>query len=533
MTLNVVPGTIYHMDNLDALRGMNSSIVDLIATDPPFNTGRNRESVGGKYVDQWRWEENVHRSWMDDIRDTNRPLVEVIEAAEHAHSENLGAFLCFLSVRLLEMKRVLKDTGSIYLHCDPTASHYIKAVMDAVFGAKNFRNEIVWKRQSSNNAVTKSYGKIADYILFYVMSEQATWNQVYQELSEIQLKRYRPDSSGRLYKVENLTVPSPSPNRMFEWRGTMPKNRGWAYSREQLEELWTQGRIKTTRDGRPRLDGLIKYLDEQAPGQKAQSIWTDIPRVGNTSKARTGYPDQKPVSLYERIVAASSNPGDLVLDPFCGCGTTLVAARNLDRQSIGIDRNDDAKAMILCNLASMKKAEVDEFRQKSQHTDPGWIDRILAKHEASFTDVPPERTDEDTEAIPGLPQVHRRQERALFSHAEMKDMLLDQWGLQCWGCEFSLPDAPRNRRYFDLDHINPKSGGGTNHLDNRAVLCGPCNGQKSDKLTLVALRIDVLGGRKQANAHPIDLKQTATWARTQELEAFLAREREEKPLFTR
>ena len=143
---NITPGTIFHMDNLAALRGMNSGIVDLIATDPPFNTGRNRESVGGKYVDQWRWEENVHRSWMDDIRDDNRPLVEVIEAAEHAHSENLGAFLCFLGVRLLEMRRILKETGSIYLHCDPTASHYIKAVMDAVFEARNFRNEVVWQR---------------------------------------------------------------------------------------------------------------------------------------------------------------------------------------------------------------------------------------------------------------------------------------------------------------------------------------------------------------------------------------------------
>lgn len=156
---NVTPGTGFHMDNLLALRGMNSSIIDLIAMDLPFNTGRNREAVGGQYSDQWFWVEKIHGPWMEQIKDSNRAIVEVIEAAMHTHSENLGAFLCFLSVRLIEFRRVLKDNGSIYFHCDPMAIHYTKGVMDVIFGAKNFRNEIVWKRQTSNNAVTKSYGK--------------------------------------------------------------------------------------------------------------------------------------------------------------------------------------------------------------------------------------------------------------------------------------------------------------------------------------------------------------------------------------
>lgn len=565
MTLNVVPGTIYHMDNLDALRGMNSSIIDLIATDPPFNTGRNRESVGGKYVDQWRWEENVHRSWMDDIRDTNRPLVEVIEAAEHAHSENLGAFLCFLGVRLIEMKRVLKDTGSIYVHLDPTASHYVKGIMDAVFGARNFRNEIVWKR-TSGRSDAKKFGAIHDTILYYSKGDSPTWNPIHLPHDPEYVKKFyrHDDGDGRgPWRSADLTAAGlRSGLSGASWRGVNPgkvgRHWGTPTGGGMYEYIIKNNIIPGWPDAYPtvpdRLDALdaagliywpkkkggvpcLKRYLASTKGNAACDVITDIIPVQTHATERTGYPDQKPVLLYERIIAASSNPGELVLDPFCGCGTTLVAAHNLDRQSIGIDRNDDAKAMILCNLANMKKAEVDDLRQKSQHTDPGWIDRILAKHEASFTNVPPERTDEDTEAIPGLPQVHRRKERALFSHAEMKDMLLDQWGpkgvLQCWGCEFSLPDTKRNRRYFDLDHINPKSGGGTNHLDNRAVLCGPCNGQKSDKLTLVALRIDVLGGRKQANAHPIDLKQTTTWARSQEIEALLAREREEKPLFTR
>lgn len=225
MTLNVVPGTIYHMDNLDALRGMNSSIIDLIATDPPFNTGRNRESVGGKYVDQWRWEENVHRSWMDDIRDTNRPLVEVIEAAEHAHSENLGAFLCFLGVRLIEMKRVLKDTGSIYVHLDPTASHYVKGIMDAVFGARNFRNEIVWKR-TSGRSDAKKFGAIHDTILYYSKGDSPTWNPIHLPHDPEYVKKFyrHDDGDGRgPWRSADLTAAGlRSGLSGASWRGVNP-----------------------------------------------------------------------------------------------------------------------------------------------------------------------------------------------------------------------------------------------------------------------------------------------------------------------
>ena len=228
-SLNVVPGTIYHMDNLDALRGMNSGIVDLIATDPPFNTGRNREAVGGKYVDQWRWEENVHRSWMDDIYDNNRPLVEVIEAAEHAHTANLGAFLCFLGVRLLEMKRVLKDTGSIYVHLDPTASHYVKGIMDAVFGARNFRNEIVWKR-TSGRSDAKKFGAIHDTILYYSKGEGPTWNPIHTPHDPEYVKKFyrHDDGDGRgPWRSADLTAAGlRSGLSGASWRGVDPKKKG-------------------------------------------------------------------------------------------------------------------------------------------------------------------------------------------------------------------------------------------------------------------------------------------------------------------
>ena len=349
MTTNSVSynRTLFLLDNLPVLRGLDSDSVDLIATDPPFNKGvpafkgKTKAGRGVEFKDVWNWNDDVQTEWLGELKDDHPRLFNMIHYANESAGDDMGAFLCWMSVRMLEMHRVLKPTGSIYLHCDPTASHYLKAMMDAVFGRKNFRNEIVWKRQTSNNSATKKYGAIADYILFYVKSDDATWNQVYHQRSDIEMREYRRDADGRLYKTENLTAPSLTHTRMFEWRGTTPKH-GWRYSLERLEELWAAGRIKTDKEGRPLLRGHIRYLDEAASGQKAQSIWTDIFRVGNTAKERTGYPTQKPLKLYKRMIEASSNPSDIVLDPFAGCATTCVAAEQLGRQWIGIDIEEES-----------------------------------------------------------------------------------------------------------------------------------------------------------------------------------------------
>ena len=510
--LNFVPGTIFHMDNLDALRGMNSNTIDLIATDPPYNTGRNREGKGGKYPDQWLWDDAVHPEWMAQIRDDNRALVEVIEAAMHAQDKDFGAFLCFMGQRLIEMRRVLKPTGSIYLQCDTTASHYLKASMDAVFGKDNFRNEIAWKRHESHNNANR-YGNVVDKILYYG-SDARTWNQQYGPYSEEQLSRYKQDDNGRYYRRDDMTAPSPNDSRRFEWRGTTPgPNRSWAHGLEELERLWDAGLIAVKRDGTPALDGHIKYLDE-AKGQPLLNIWTDIKRVSNTSKERTGYPDQKPVALYERIILASSNVGDLVFDPFCGCGTTIMAARENGRRWVGVDRSDNARYMILCRLAGLKKDEVEDMREKTKHTDPGYVDRMLAKHEAVFTREPPARTDDGDESTPVLQQVYSKRERSVFTRAQMRHLLFNRFGSHCWGCDFEAPAGDRGIQYLELDHVNPKSGGGSDHLDNRALLCGPCNGPggKGEDLSLVGLRKKVLGV-KAARTHRIDLKEASEWCR--------------------
>jgi DNA modification methylase len=247
------------------------------------------------------------------------------------------AYLVMMAPRLVEMRRVLKATGSIYLHCDPVASHYLKLLMDAIFGPANFRNEIVWQRTNAHNMRTKGYVRANDSILSFSKSGDFLFVEQYTDYGPEQLKRFKPDENGRLYKAENMTFSTVNPSRQFEWRGTKPPaNRSWGASLEKLEEWYAEGRILLKRNGSPRLDGLKIYLDD-TKGKPLTTNWTDIPRISNTAPERLGYPTQKPEALLERIIRAGSSEGDLVLDPFCGCGTTVAAAQRLNRRWIGID----------------------------------------------------------------------------------------------------------------------------------------------------------------------------------------------------
>ncbi|MDX2141227.1 MAG: DNA methyltransferase [Chloroflexota bacterium] len=249
------------------------------------------------------------------------------------------AYLVMMTARLVELHRVLKATGSLYLHCDPTASHYLKIILDTIFGAENFRNEIVWKRTNSHNDANK-FGRIHDTILYYAKNtRQVTFNKQFMDYSQEYIdSEFRQDNEGRWYKVEDLTAPyRGGTGGRFEFHGRLPgPTRMWRMRQEEMESLWTAGRIKTDSDGIPLLRGEIVYLDEKA-GMPVQDWWDDILRVGNTAKERLNYPTQKPVALLERIIAASSNPGDVILDPFAGCGTAIAAAQKLGRKWIGID----------------------------------------------------------------------------------------------------------------------------------------------------------------------------------------------------
>jgi site-specific DNA-methyltransferase (adenine-specific) len=256
---------------------------------------------------------------------------------------DMMAYLAMMAARLIELHRVLKPTGSLYLHCDPTASHYLKILLDAVFGKENFRNEIVWKRTTSHSD-SKTWSRIHDVIFFKTKSGKFTWNTPRAAYDDSYLsEKYRhDDKDGRgLYRLGDITSPSPRPNMMYEWLGFPSPPNGWRFSRETMQTLDTDGKIWYPRKRDGQLDTtkrpqVKRYLSERE-GSVVGSVWTDIPPLNSQAQERLGYPTQKPVALLTRIIKASSNAGDVVLDPFCGCGTTIEAADLLDRRWIGID----------------------------------------------------------------------------------------------------------------------------------------------------------------------------------------------------
>ena len=343
---------LYYGDNLEVMRDhLKDESIDLIYLDPPFNskrdynllfktpTGHDSDAQVTAFVDSWHWGSQAEQEFSELLHQSNTRVASMINAFRSFLGENdVMAYLTMMANRLLELHRVLKPTGSLYLHCDPTASHYLKILMDAVFGAKNYRNEINWIRTNSHNFASRHYTKDSDIIFFYSKSDNYTWNPQYRAYSAEQLKRYKNEAgTNRLYKCENLTFTGQSADRQDEWRGTKPPaNRVWGYSLDEREELWAKGRIKTRKDDCPRMDGLIVYLDE-TKGKPLSAVWDDIPRIANIDRERLGYPTQKPLALLDRIITVSSNQDDIILDPFCGCGTAVHAAQSLQRKWIGID----------------------------------------------------------------------------------------------------------------------------------------------------------------------------------------------------
>ena len=336
--INVSNRTLFHGDNLDFLRGINSGTVHLVATDPPFNKNRDFHATpdqleGAGFQDRWSWRDDLHDDWLIAIQRDNPAVWQSVHSAKLIAGDAMGAYLCWLGVRLLEMRRVLRDDGSIYLHCDSTASHYIKTLMDAVFGPENFRSEITWKRTSAHNDTRqgrRQHGRIHDHLLFYTCSEEWTWNPIYTDYDpEYIAKSYKhvEADTGRRYRLDNLTGPGGAAkgNPRYEVMGV---TRYWRYSQEKMQDLIDEGRVVQTKPGG--VPSYKRYLDEM-PGVLLQDLWTDISPLQYQSKERTGFPTQKPSELYERIIRASSNAEDVVLDPFCGCATTAVAAERLGR----------------------------------------------------------------------------------------------------------------------------------------------------------------------------------------------------------
>jgi adenine specific DNA methylase Mod len=362
------PNTLYYGDNLDILRRyIDDESVDLIYLDPPFNSNADynvlfAEKDGAQahaqikaFKDTWTWDLEAAAEYAEVLRSGHDRVAKCLKGMHDVlGASDMMAYLSMMAIRLIELRRVLKSTGSIYLHCDPTASHYLKQVMDAVFGPENFRNEIVWLRTLSKSLMTRRLPTNHDVILAYQKTGEAIWNKdaayiayEHDDLPEKTAVKYcHHDPDARVYRLDNLCNPNHNrPNLTYEFMGV---TRVWRWTKERMKKAFEDGLIVQTKPGA--VPQLKRYLDEQE-GIPLGDVWTDIPPINSQAQERLGYPTQKPTPLLERIVSLASNPGDHVLDPFCGCGTTIAASQKLKRRWIGIDITHLAINLIKVRLA--------------------------------------------------------------------------------------------------------------------------------------------------------------------------------------
>ncbi len=344
---------LYYGDNLDILRhSVKDESVELVYLDPPFNSnatynvlfaaqdGTRSAAQIKAFEDTWQWDQAAAYDYQKTV-EAGGPVAQTLLAFHTllGRPNNMLAYLAMMAPRLVELRRVLKPTGSLYLHCDPNASHYLKLLLDAVFGPEHFRSEIIWKRTTAHSDALqgrRQHGRVHDVLLFYTKSNDWTWNPVHTPYDAAYIDSkypYEEPGTGRRYGLWDMTGPGGAAkgNPSYEVMGV---TRYWRYSRERMQELIAQGRVVQPRPGAvPRYK---RYLDEM-PGVPIQDMWTDIDPINSQAAERLGYPTQKPEALLERIIQASSNVGDVVLDPFCGCGTAVAVAQRLKRRWIGID----------------------------------------------------------------------------------------------------------------------------------------------------------------------------------------------------
>ncbi|CAN5470197.1 site-specific DNA-methyltransferase [soil metagenome] len=343
---------LYYGDNLEVLRKhIKDESVDLVYLDPPFNSNRTynvlfKQKSGTEsqaqieaFDDTWSWSQESEAAYSDLLRHGSARVADGIEAMRKLLGDNdVLAYLVMMTARLVELRRVLKPTGSLYLHCDPVASHYLKVMLDAIFGAENFVNEITWQRTAAKGDARRKFGAVHDVLLVYSRTDDShTFNLVHVDKDDAYNDRFSlDDHDGRgPYQLAPLDSPNPRPNLTYAYNGHEPPAKGWRVSLSVMEQMDADGRLwfPTDKGGRLRRK---HYASEQA-GRKASDVWTDISPLQGQGTERLGFPTQKPLALLNRVIEASSNPGDVVLDPFCGCGTAVDAAQRLGRQWIGID----------------------------------------------------------------------------------------------------------------------------------------------------------------------------------------------------
>ncbi|MCY4458182.1 MAG: DNA methyltransferase [Acidimicrobiaceae bacterium] len=422
---NFLNRTLWIDDNLKVLSGINSECVDLVSLDPPFNSKRiyhaplGSKAAGASFADTWTLD-GVKTDWADVQEAADPAVYHTVVGAGLSAGESMQAYLTFMAPRLLELHRVLKPTGSLYLHCDPTASHYLKQLLDCVFGRTNFRNEIIWAYTGPGNT-PRDFKRKHDTILRYVKSRDFTFN-----LDAVRVRHKRTYPSG--------------------------------------------GMISLAAGGRTRDEIHARETDLISRGKAPEDWWTDIGAGSHMSKIeRTGWPTQKPLALLDRIIGTSSNQGDVVLDPFCGCGTACIAAEKLGRQWLGIDIDTKAAEVTMDRLA--RECGDNTYTIGEHGPRQGKLALADGDNRVFVNQNPPVRTDPDRPTR--SPRIRTIRWHELGTGARRP----------CPGC-----DRPKYFDDFDLDQIQPRAKGGLDTDDNLQLLCSSCNRIKGQRLTMTELR---------------------------------------------
>ena len=533
---NAINRGVYIADNLDFLRAINTASVDLVCIDPPFAkndtftgdrlkppltrqeianekrllkewgiaTAAQADEAGvawpddpkarGGYEDTWSWDDDVHPDWVTGIKATHEAVNLLIEATRQIHGDSIAAYLAFMAIRLFEIHRILKPTGSLYLHCDHTANGYLRQLLDGVFGAENFRNEIVWRRFSAHNDAQR-FGQIHDTLFYYSKSQRCVWTGEAREPydPEYIAKSYRYEDAKGKFMTSPLQARSLSGGGYhYTWRGLADV---WKFPQERLDELDAAGLIYWPPKGK--IPRRKVYLDPER-GIAPRDMILDIKPLMSGNGEQTGYPTQKPYKLAERLIQASTNPGDVVLDCFAGCAYTAVAAEKLDRRWTACDINLRAWTvfkrqfnkggdlpLLTCNDETTGQQVMGSEPEVTIH-GPAQLPRRTTSREVEVKSL---RTDNRRPA--GSKYRGGGKETTLLNEREMKAALLRYSIDRAWCCGYrsrgteGLPILTN----YELDHITPKSKGGEDEIFNRAPLCPRHNRIKSDKdITLQELR---------------------------------------------
>ena len=528
--LNAVNRGVYISDNLPFLESLNDRCVDLVCIDPPFAKNetfgqktsqapdplkpplsdeekatemallrrwgiRNQQHAADagvdwpetKYKDFWSWQD-IHESWLKNIEDHHPGVHKLIEATQEIHSEGTAAYLCYMAVRLCEIRRVLKDTGSLYLHCDHTTSAYLRQLLDAIFGnGRNgnpgFRNEIAWRRYGSHNDAVRKYGQVRDSILFYVKSKNHLWSDIREPLDEEYVKNaytYQ-DERGKYRTAPLHTGGLQGTGYEYEFRGYQ---RTWRYPEHRMKELENDNRIRQGRAGKGVPERKV-YLQE-INGKPLSDWWQDINSLTEQNKESTGYPTQKPVALAERIIKASCPEGGVVLDCFAGCAYVAIAAERLKRNWVACDINPRAWTVFKRQFSKPKLAllKCDEPTHNLQKVLLGNTATVHGPRELPTRTTPVEDSTPPAFKLTDKPRQFKTP-ASIIPELEMLEILLTMSGYQAWCCGFAnrMPDGSvvKTTHNFHLDHLNPVSKAGTSHqITNRAPLCPYHNIKKSN-----------------------------------------------------